>query len=231
MQTWQTELSTQNEKTANLYKGYFLEFCEYINQTPNEILTQRIIDDTSTDKPTKRRYETQFRQFLKYRRTKPKANGKTLMPRTMQTIYSAIRSFFELHEYPLKMRRKDYPKGKAIGVRRATKEHILKVLTTNPNNKKLTAILHTLNDTGLSASDTVALNCKIFLENPNAKIIMYQTLRQKTKDTIKTFFGEESITAIHNYLNQRRKGTRKIPPEQITPETPLFIQYKTQNPK
>jgi len=128
------------------------------------------------------------------------------------------------------MRRKDYPKGKGLGVRRATKEHILKVLDANPNNPRLTAIITAINDSGLGVSDLCTMNCKPFLENPNAKIILYQTLRIKTGDTIKTFFAEESITAINNYLNQRRKGTRKIPPETITPESPLFVQYSQGKP-
>lgn len=222
--TWHRELATLNEKTAQLYTGYFKDFCEYINQTPNEILRQRIQDDKSEHKPTKRRYETYFKEYLKH---KKQQNYK---PTTMQTIFAAIRSFFELHDYPLKMRRKDYPKGKAIGVRRATKEHILKVLDANPNNPRLTAIILAINDTGLGVSDLREMKCDIFLKDPNAKIIMYQALRVKTGDTIKTFFGEESIQAINNYLNHRRKGTRRIKPETITPDSPLFVKADSNKP-
>jgi site-specific recombinase XerD len=128
------------------------------------------------------------------------------------------------------MRRKDYPKGKALGVRRATKNHILKVLDVNPNNQRLTTAILAINDSGLGISDLCAMNCKIFLENPNANIILYQTLRIKTKDEIKTFFGEESLSAIRTYLEQRRKGTRKIKPETITPDSPLIVQYKNGKP-
>ena len=231
-QAWLTELSTQSEGTANLYQPYFEEFCNFIHQTPDEILNKRIEDDTSTNKQIKRRYETYFREFLKHKRTTPlPRTGKPPMPKTMQTIYASIRSFFELHEYPLKMRRKDYPKGDSQGVSRATKQHILKVLDANPNNTKLTAMLTALNDTGLAVIDLIKVNCKVFLENPNAKIIAYQTLRHKTKDKIKTFFAEESITAIKTYLEHRRKGTRNITPETITAETPLFVQYKNRKPK
>lgn len=129
------------------------------------------------------------------------------------------------------MRRKDYPKGKALGVRRATKEHILKVLDANPNNIKLKAVIHAINDSGLGISDIKNLNCGLFLENPNAKIIQYQTLRQKTGDTIKTFFAEEAIKAITEYINHRKKGTRKLKPETITPTTPLFIKYRKRTPQ
>jgi len=227
--TWHNELSTQNEATAYLYKGYFSDFCKYINQTADEILKRRIQDDKSQDKRIKRRYETLFKQYLKHKRTTPKPNGEYFKPTTLQTIFASIRSFFELHDYPLKMRRKDYPKGKGIGVRRATKEQILKVLDANPNNPRLTAIITTINDTGLGVIDLRELKCGLFMNKPNAKIILYQALRIKTGDTIKTFFAEESITAINKYLEHRKKGTRNVPPENITAETPLFVK-QTKNP-
>jgi site-specific recombinase XerD len=231
LELWKDELSTQAEVTAKLYEPYFIEFCKFIGETPDQILEQRIQDDLSQDRKTKRRYETFFRLFLKHKKKTPiPRTGKPPAPTTLQTIYASVRSFFELHEYPLKMRRKDYPKGKALGVRRATKSHIQKVLNKYPNNTRLRTLIHTINDTGLGASDVCALNCRIFLEKPNAKIIMYKTLRIKTKDEITTFFAEESLTAIRKYLEHRKNGTRKLTPETITPETPLFVQYENGEP-
>jgi site-specific recombinase XerD len=223
LKQWYKELSTQSEVTFKLYSGYFQDFCDFIHQTPDQILAQRIKDDKSQDKPTKRRYETLFKEYLKHKKQ------QSFKPTTLQTIYASIRSFFELHDYPLKMRRKDYPKGKAKGVRRATKEHILKVLDKYPNDKRLTAIIMAINDTGLGVSDLKKLNCELFL-NTDEKIIMYHTLRQKTGDTIKTFFAEESITAIKEYIQHRKNGTRKLKPETITPETPLFIKHQNGKP-
>jgi len=231
LEQWENDLSTQAEVTAKLYKGYFKEFCNFIGETPDQILEQRIKDDLSQNRKTKRRYETFFRLFLNHKaKTPTPRTRKPPMPTTMQTIYASIRSFFELHEYQLKMRRKDYPKGKAIGVRRATKQHILKALDANPNNTRLKTLIHTINDSGLGASDICALNCKVFLENPNAKIIMYKTLRVKTKDAVTTFFAEEALTAIKEYLKYRRTGTRKLKPETITADSPLFVQYQNGKP-
>ena len=223
LEQWYNELSTQSEVTFKLYSGYFNDFCKFINQTPDQILKQRIQDDKSQHKPTKRRYETLFKEYLKHKKQ------QSFKQTTLQTIYASIRSFFELHDYPLKMRRKDYPKGKAKGVRRATKEHILKLLDKYPNDKRLTAIIMTINDTGLGVSDLRKLNCEPFL-NTNKNIILYHTLRQKTGDTIKTFFAEESINAIKEYIKHRKKGTRKLKPETITPDTPLFIKHQNGKP-
>jgi site-specific recombinase XerD len=128
------------------------------------------------------------------------------------------------------MRKKDYPKGKALGVRRATKNHILEVLDKYPNDKRLHAIIHAINDSGLGVSDLKEIKCGLFLNNKGKKIIPYQTLRQKTGDTIKTFFAEESINAINDYFEYRKKGTRKLPPEAITADTPLFVKHRNKKP-
>jgi site-specific recombinase XerD len=227
---WYDELATQSEVTGKLYKKYFKEFCEYINQTPDQILAQRIKDDTNPNRRVKKRYETLFKQFLKHKKTTPKPNGELLRPTTLQTIYAGIRSFFELHDYPLKMRRKDYPKGKALGVKRATKEQVLKVLDANPNKPRLIAIIIAINDSGLGVSDLRKLKCGLFLNKPTTEVIPYHTLRQKTGDTIKTFFAEESITAIQAYIKHRKKGTRKLKPETITPDSPLFVKHQKGKP-
>ena len=128
------------------------------------------------------------------------------------------------------MRRKDYPKGKAKGVRRATKEHILKVLDKYPNNKRLHAVIHAINDSGLGVSDLKEVPISLFLDNPDAKIILYHAIRQKTGDEIKTFFAEESINAINEYLKERKKGTRKLPPETITLNSPLIAKHRNKKP-
>ncbi len=123
----------------------------------------------------------------------------------------------------MKIRKGDYPKGDSNGVRRATKEAVLKVLETNPRNKTtLTALIMAFKDSGLRVSDMRRLKCDIILENPNTDIIPITILTEKTNLLAKTFFGEEAITALKNYMEQRKKGSRGIEPETITNDSPLF---------
>jgi integrase len=191
--------------------------------TSDEILEQRIKDSASPTKKIQRRFESLFRQFLKYQREEAKKeNGESYRPTTLQTMFAAVRSFFEINDYPLIMRRKDYPKGEANGVRRATREMTLKVLEANRDNPTLTALILTTNDTGLGISDLRLLKCKIILENPNAKLIPLSLLRKKTKTLAKPFLGEESIAALKEYFKFREKGTRNVKPETITNDSPLF---------
>lgn len=42
-----------------------------------------------------------------------------------------------------------------------------------------------------------------------------------------TFIGQEAAHYLKLYLEQRKKGTRKIPPETLTPESPLFRNQNT----
>jgi len=206
------------EGTQTNYKQYFQKFTEFVNMTADELLTQRIQDSTSTNMQTKFRFENIFIQFLADCKTKGYENG------TLQSIYAAIRSFFDIHRYPLAMRKTDYPKSTANGVRRATDTAILEIL--EENNISLTAKILTAKDTGLGASDLVKLNCGIILENPAKNLIMITGKRTKTNDLYKTFIGEEAIDALKTYIDQRKKGTRFVKPETITPKTPLFITKK-----
>jgi hypothetical protein len=134
------------------------------------------------------------------------------------------------------MRRKDYPKGDCDGAKRATKEIILKLLDHEPSKNSLMykAVIHSLNDSGLRIGDLRNLNCEFFLNaiknNPNTKIIQLNIITQKTKLLAKTFFGEEAIEAIKQYLAFRKNGTKYIKPETITAQSPLFRTWENGTP-
>jgi integrase len=185
--------------------------------TADEVLEQRIQDTASKDRKIQKRFESLLRQFLAHEK------AKNYAPLTLQTIFASIRSFFEIHEYPLMMRKNDYPTGDSNGAKRATKEQILKALEFKARNKSTTtALIMTLKDSALRVSDMRLLKCDIILDNPHADIIPIQRITQKTKLLAKTFIGEEAITALKAYLEDRRKGSRAIEPETITKDSPLF---------
>jgi site-specific recombinase XerD len=216
-QYWLNELATLKPQTIEQYKRYFSKFLEYTGKTADELLHERAEQVKSNDKHIQRRAETIFKSFLATVRPFYK-------PTTMQTIFASVRSFYEMHDYPLKMRKSDYPKGEALGVLRATTEATQKIFKNASIPTK--ALISTLNDTGLGVSDVRLLKCSIILDNPEAKIIHIRALRQKTGDTIHTFLGEEAIQTLKLYLELRRTGTRKTPPETITRDSPLFVTRK-----
>ena len=217
LEYWHNELKLKAKGTQKNYKDYFQRFLNFIGMNADEVLKQRIQDNTETDMRTRHRFESLFLQYLADCKNKGYQNG------TLQSIYAAIRSFFEIHYYPLQMRKKDYPKSTANGVRRANKKAIIEIL--EENNTSLTAKILTANETGLGVSDIVAQNCNIILDNPNKDFIMITGRRIKTGDIYKTFLGEEAITALKTYIELRQKGTRKTKPETITRDSPLFVTH------
>jgi site-specific recombinase XerD len=210
---WHREMATLATSTQEIYKQYFGKYLDYTGKTADELLAERIQEVRSDNKQVQRHAETTFKSFLALMR-------KFYKPKTMQNIYASVRSFYELHNYPLKMRKSDYPKGEGIGQLRATTQACQKVLAKA--NIPLKALTTTINDTGLGVSDIRHLKASIILDNPEAKIIRIQMLRQKTGDKIHTFLGEEAIAALKEYLKLRETGTANIPAETISRDSPLF---------
>jgi integrase len=223
LEYWKNELANRSETTRNLYLDNFAKFLDHTGKTPDEILKQREEDQTSKDKKIQRNMESQLKGFI------AQEEKKGLAPATLQTYFASVRSFFETHYCPLQMRRGDYPKGESIGVRRATKQAILKAIENRSSrHKALTdALILFAKDSGLRESDIRLLNYGDIskdLEN-NAKIIPITIITQKSKIVAKTFIGEESIHAVKIYLDARRTGTRTLQPEEITKSSPLFAKW------
>jgi hypothetical protein len=99
-----------------------------MGMTPDQILTQRELDLRSTDRKVQRKFESEFKTYL----AKKRDEGFKIA--TQQVMFASIRSFFEIPYCPLIMRKCDYPKGDSDGVKRATKEAILKVLAHKTRN-------------------------------------------------------------------------------------------------
>lgn len=141
---WENYLSTKGEATKAKYSEYFKEFLRYINKNPNELIAQRQQDLLNQDIKIQRQNETQFLNFLALK----KKQGYSIA--TQQIYFASIRSFFEAHYFPLRMRRGDYPKGDSDGVKRATKEAILNILNQDTRNQTtINAMIMIMKDSGL----------------------------------------------------------------------------------
>ena len=125
LQYWQSELATREKGTKQRYREYFNEFLFFVGKTPDELILQRQQDLLNPDRKTQHRIESLLLALL----AKKKAEGYAVA--TRQIYFASIRSFFEIHYFPLAMRKGDYPTRDSNGVKRATREAILRVL----NNK------------------------------------------------------------------------------------------------
>jgi integrase len=216
---WLNELATKDPATVKNYKRYFEDFLAYLNTDADKLLMQRIEHLKHDDIKVQRTIESYFLQFLRdLKKVREYENG------TLQVVFAAIRSFFEMHYVPLRTRRKDYPKNTPNGVRRATKQAILKVLTDfKPRNKEtFKALLMCFKDTGLRVIDLLGLNCDVILENLGKECIPLTIKTEKTGYLAKTFLGSDAIHALKEYFELRRKGSRGVRAEIITKDSPLF---------
>jgi len=195
MEYWLDELATKEKKGTRVnYQRYFKDFLKFVNMTADEVLAQRIRDATSQDRKIQR-FESFLLKFIACEKERGYA------PLTLQTIWASVRSFFEIHYYPLMMRKKDYPKGDSNGVRRATKEAILKVIESKPRNKTtLTALIMAFKDSELRVSDMRKLKCNVILENPNADIIPISVITEKNKPESKDIFRKGSNHSTQEIL-------------------------------
>lgn len=107
---WHDELVSKGESTRERYEIYFNEFLIFVGKTPDELIVQRQQDLLNADKKIQRRVESQLNAFI----AKKKADGYAVA--TQQLYFASIRSFFEIHYFPLIMRKGDYPKGDSNGV-------------------------------------------------------------------------------------------------------------------
>jgi len=85
-------------------------------------LSQRKEDLKSDHPKEQRRIESALKGSIAHL----KEEGRSIS--TQQVAYAAVRSFFEMHYMPLRMRRSDYPIGESLGYRAATKKDIKKLL-------------------------------------------------------------------------------------------------------
>lgn len=219
---WMGELATRSVGTREKYRLYLSRFCDWLKKTPDELIKQRGEDLKNTSPKQQRAIETALKGYLA--RLSDAGNSTS----TQQVAYAAVRSFFEMHYLPLRMRRGDYPRGESLGSRAATKEDIKKLLENA--RVKVKALIMFLKDTGLRVSDVVKLRFGDLAEGLEKKeeFIRLSLITKKNKIAAKTFVGPESISALNEYFEHRKKGTRRISPETITKNSPLF---RTNTPK
>ncbi len=218
---WTMELKGKAPATQQRYQYYFSKFCKFTGKTPNELIEKRHSDLKQDDPREQREIENILRDYA----NELKAKGKS--PATQQIAYAAVKSFFDTNEYPLRIKKSEYPTGESMGSRVITKQLIKQILDDTNHFKhknKTKALIFFLKDTGLSASDVSNLvygQVREGLEK-NWDFIPISLLRQKTKTITKTFIGPEAVEALKIYIAERRTGTQRIPPEILTDKSPLF---------
>ena len=228
--------------TKYQWKLRLRSFCNWLGKTPDELISERKEDLKSDDSRVRHRAEMSVKRFLKYL-----SEERQLAPNTRRTYYTAIRSFYKRSYQELTFFRGDGPRAEAVteGSTAATKEEIERMVEVSKPRDR--ALILFIKDTGLAESDVAKLKLRnlgvrdpseIFTLEPPVTIT---TKRKKTRVQTLTFLGREGLDALRIHLRIRQRGSpeRKIrrygreekrpglPPEELTPKSPLFRSYGT----
>ncbi|MCD6263294.1 tyrosine-type recombinase/integrase [Candidatus Bathyarchaeota archaeon] len=218
IEEWMEELSNKARSTKERYLSFFIKFCNFLNKTPEEILQERKEDLKKGEERERRRYERELKRFIRF--LEEKGYKRT----SIQVAYASVRSFFDSHYVPLRMRRSDYPSGESLGYRSATKDDIRKLLERA--NIRQRALIMCLKDSGLRISDLLSLkygNVREALER-GEEFVPIRLVTQKNKISVTTFFGKEAVDSLVEYIELRKRGTKRVEGEgEINDEDPLFV--------
>jgi len=234
---WLESMAGRAKGTKVGYLSHLKLFCEWLDKTPDQLVTEREEQLKGEDKKLQRTVEMHVKRYNAFLGEQGAGAG------TKTTARAAIKSFFEHHYMPLKFIRGDFPSEAIEERRKVEKEEILAMLELADVRDR--ALLHSLKDSGLAVSDASRLNVGYLF--PKSKIgpitpedikklpdfIPIRMVRQKTKIKIRTFLGREAIESLKAYLQLRMRGTAHIypgqnvgekglAPETLTLDSPLF---------
>jgi len=99
LEYWLGEIVNRSESTKRQYVRFFERFCDFAGKGPNELIEQRKQDLQSTDIKVQMKAESMLRQFIAH------LEDEEFSTSSQQNAYAAVRSFFEMHFMPLRMRR------------------------------------------------------------------------------------------------------------------------------
>jgi integrase len=201
--------------------NYLIKFCEEIGMNPDEIIKARIEDLRSFDPNIRCRFEDKVLAVCgKFKKENGYYIGRGL------TV--GMKSFFFHNRLPLILKS---PKIKDPETHTPTKEDIEKLYrSANPGWER--ARISFSYQSGIRRGSIPFLTYGHVKKDFEAGIIPLHI--HLKKEEVKgeyfpydTFIGKQAVEDLRLSLELRKRGTRKIPPEVITDESPLFRQENT----
>lgn len=216
-QYWMIEMSNRAPSTKEKYNKMLEMFCDWLKKTPDQILEERKQDLKLEGPREKHRYETFLKGFDSYLK-----DNKKYSISSRQIAWAAIKSFFEVNYMRLETRRGDYPSGESLGHRGFTKDEIKQLLVDA--SPRIRAIIMILKDSAMRIGDLGEFKYNQISKQIDAgeEFISLKFKTQKSDTIARTFLGPEAIEAIKEYIEFRKKGTKRVKPEKIDSNSPLI---------
>jgi len=194
------------------------QFSESLGTTPDELVGRCSKKDGTTNDKAVLEIEKQIDSFLGEREAEGCASGTLVM------TYTRLRTFFNQNGIDVRLPRR-YSLRSTYRDRAPTQEEIQELIEIAPVREK--AMIAMLATSGIRIGTLVKLRYKHVREDLESdKIPVHihvpaELTKGKYGDYY-TFINDEAASYLKTYLEIRRKGTSKIPPEDIGDDSPLF---------
>ncbi len=214
LDTWLSTVgfSHSNSKSTDItYRINFQKFLDFIEKTPEQILTEY-------EKSTDRRFKRKYAQYAKALIGILQKQGYS--PSTVNSVVAAVRSFFKYNDLPLGF----VPSGSNLiefHNRDISREEIQEILKIAGVRERTFFCM--MAQSGLRPSTIVQLKMKdveAILEEDTPIPCKITVSQKNTKGKFQgyfTFMGKESVTYLKDYLKTREK--------RVTPKDYLFVKF------
>jgi len=211
--------------SKNSRKNYLVaakQFFNFVNETPEDAAEE--IEEVRTNPHVNgyalfNKLQLKWEKKLKLWRASMK---KRYVGSTIKVKINIIRSFFKNQKLSLSVTAQT---SYAYIDKRITKDELQKLISNTKGRIKAFILFE--RDTGLRPSTICAFKLSNLREKyetehgPVQRVFIPQEI-SKTDFDRNHFISHETMQALEDYFTQRRNGTNYIPPEELTPDSPLF---------
>ena len=206
---------TKSKSKATLYQYVFsiYRFCQWIEKSPDTIIEEVLFKEKAVDG-----YIKAIDFFV------GDLQADNLAPGTINNYVKGVKALFKTNEVTLTLPYR-LPKNVKFSDRAPTPEELSKVIEIA--NIKEKTVISMLALSGLRIGTLVKLTYGHVRKDLEAEIILVHvhidaTITKGNYHSYGTFLGFEAVQCLKAYLDLRRMGTVKIPPETLTDDSPLI---------
>ena len=210
-----------SSKTKEAHLNYLIKFCENVGMNPDEIINTRIQDSMSCDPRVRNRFEYLVKGFVGKLKNE---NGYSVA----HLAATSLKSFFFYNNVPLTYKA---PRIKDPETYTPTTEALEKLYQlANPGWERFR--ISFIRACGARRGTVARAKYRHIKKDFEAGIIPLH-IHFDSVDVkghyfgYDTFLGRQAVEDLRLSLEQRKRGTRKIPPEVIRDESPLLRKENT----
>jgi integrase len=196
----------------------FNDFCRWTKAKPDQLVNKCRNQNGIMNANGIARMEKTLNEYIDHLQT------KNLSPTTVRSQVKNIQSVFRINDVPLKL-----PYGLSVwhlyDERAPSREDLQRILDLADLRERV--IITILAVSGLRVGTLLKLQYRHVKDDFERGIVPVHVhveagLTKAKRRSYDTFLNEEASECLKAYLTARRKGTEKIPPEQIHDESPLI---------